>query len=133
MSRKTDLEQLIHTSADLMVAYEKKKQSSDDPKEILRCDDEIERQRTLIAGYCREYVKLCQVIGELVSPEIALPCASVDVVIPAPPPPFPSIPPRADEDPPMFKLTLQFSQFGSQVQVRIDGGAIPGATWRVSR
>ena len=60
MPRKTDLEQHIRESYDLVRQYEQVLRLSADPKEQARSRRGIEEQWDLIKGYLAEYVPLCE-------------------------------------------------------------------------
>jgi hypothetical protein len=60
MSRKTDLEEHIRESYNLIREYEDIRRLSDDPKEQARAQRAIEGQWNLVKGYLDEYLPLCE-------------------------------------------------------------------------
>jgi len=68
MSRRTDLEEHIRGSYDIIRQYEEIVQTSNRPEEVQRARRKIKEQRALIAGYLREYRR---VVGDAMPADIA--------------------------------------------------------------
>lgn len=68
VSRKTDLEDSIHESYAIIRKYEIVLQTSDRPEEMARANRIAQEQWTLIEGYLKEYLALCN--GQIDSQDI---------------------------------------------------------------
>jgi len=104
MSRKTDLEQYIRESYQLIREYEEIQRLSDDPKEQVRSRRAIEEQWVFIKGYLAEYVPLCERLSLTMPKDIAEIAVTAGIPFPlapsAQPPPSstPASPTAAPKD-----------------------------------
>jgi len=109
MSRKTDLEQHIRESYQLIREYEEIQRLSDDPKEQARSRRAIEEQRVLIKGYLAEYVPLCERLGLTMPEDIAEMVARFPrIASPSFLPPGPSV--RPSSPPPLEGKQLPWAR-----------------------
>jgi len=95
MTRKSDLEQHVRESYQLIRDYEEMLRLSEDPKERTRARRTIEEQQRLVKGYLAEYVPLCERVGLAIPEDMVEIAVAYDVPLPSSPPPQPSAEPTS--------------------------------------
>jgi hypothetical protein len=90
MTRKSDLEQHVRESHQLVREYEEILRLSEDPKERARARRAIDEQWALIQGYLAEYVPLCARLSPAIPGDVAEIAVTAGVSLPGVPPAAPA-------------------------------------------